>query len=60
MKNVKVTVKGDTLTLEINLKEKGDLSKSGNSMLVATSAGNAEVPGTDLKFGLNVFKPVAK
>ncbi len=60
MKNIGMTVKGNTLTLTIDLSKRIGPSSSGKTVLVASSEGNAEVPGTDLRLGLNVFaKPAS-
>lgn len=58
MDNIKMVVKGDTLTIEVNLSKPGRESGSGKSMVIATTRGNAEVPGTDLKLGLNLFRKI--
>lgn len=56
LKNVKVDVKGNTLTLTVDLtKTQGD-SKSGKNVIIASSEGNADVPGkSGIRFGLNVY-----
>jgi hypothetical protein len=56
MQNIKTTVKGDKLTLEIDLKTTLGPSKSGKTILVASSGGNIPIPGTDLVLGLNAYK----
>jgi hypothetical protein len=59
MKNVNMSIKGDALTITVNLKETGTLSKSGNSEVIATTKGNVSVPGRpDVKIGLNIYQPV--
>jgi hypothetical protein len=59
MQNVKINVKGDTMTIVVNLKKTCGPSKSGKSTVIATTSGNANVEGTaDVKIGLNVFKPI--
>lgn len=58
MKNMKMTVEGNTLTIEIDLSQQGELSKSGKSIVVASSEGNKSVPGAEeYKIGLNIYKP---
>jgi hypothetical protein len=55
--NIKTNVKDGKLTLTIDLKVKGKESASGKSMLIASSGGPKEVPGTGgLKIGLNLYK----
>lgn len=57
-RNVKfMTVKGK-LMIEIDLNAKSPLSASGKSFLIATTAGNVDVPGTeDVKIGINCYRP---
>lgn len=58
MQNVKLEVKGNVLTITVNLKAQATPSKSGKSEVIATTSGNVSVPGTDAKIGLNVYRPV--
>ena len=58
MRNVKFHIKGDTLTIEINLKEELGPSKSEKTMMIATTGGNADIGKDGIKFGLNVYKPL--
>jgi hypothetical protein len=54
-RNMTITVDGDTLTIVVDLsKELGD-SKSGKTVLIASSGGN-KVVRDDIKMGLNVFR----
>lgn len=56
MKNVKMSVKGDTLTIEVDLKARLGKSASGKSITVASSEGNVVVEGhPEIKLGLNVY-----
>lgn len=56
--NVLAEIKDNgTLILTINLKAKGSQSKSGKSTLIATTRGSISIPGTDLKMGLNIYRP---
>lgn len=55
MNNCKMDVKGDTLTITINLKERGGRSKSGKSIMVASTEGIISVPGSEVRIGLNAF-----
>jgi len=53
--NAVVTVKGNELTIKVNLGKNLGPSKSGKTTMIATTGGNQEVaPGTFL--GLNVYK----
>ncbi len=56
-KNIKASVKGDTLTLVIDLTKNQGESGSGKSEIVATSGGNVEVDDTKgLRLGLNLYR----
>ncbi len=58
MKNVKMTVTGDHLLIDIDLREHGDVSKSGKSIIIASTEGNKDVPGAPgVKIGMNIYKP---
>lgn len=55
--NVKVEVKGNIMTLTVDLSKDLGVSSSGKSHIVASSRGNAPVPGKEgMLFGLNVYK----
>jgi len=56
MKNIKMSVNSDILTIEIDLKKDFGQSKSGKSIIVASTQGNTSVPDTDFKIGINCFK----
>lgn len=57
MKNVEMTREGDILIVKIDLTKTQGPSASGKTIIVATSEGNATVPGeTDMKIGINVYK----
>lgn len=59
MQNVKMTVKGSLLLIEVNLKAKTTESKSGKSAVIASTQGNVSVPSLpDVKVGLNVYTNV--
>ena len=58
MENMEMTVNGDELTIKVNLKQDLGLSKSGKTRIIATSRGNAKIPGTDVTIGLNIYKRV--
>jgi hypothetical protein len=59
MQNITMSVKGNTLTIVVDLSKKGELSKSGKSHLIATTGGSVDIPGAPgAKLGLNIFKPV--
>jgi hypothetical protein len=46
------------MLIEVDLSQSGDVSKSGKSIVIASTEGNKSAPGTeDIKIGLNVYKP---
>lgn len=56
MKNVKFEIRGDVLVINIDLKERHGASRTGQSVLIATTEGNHELPGhSNMFFGLNVY-----
>ena len=55
MQNVKMTVKGNKLVIEVDLTQEFGLSKSGKSISIASTLGNKSVKD-DIKIGLNVYK----
>lgn len=57
MQNVKTEVKGQTLTITVDLSAPGNRSASGKSEVIASTHGNAALPG-GYKLGLNLFKPL--
>lgn len=58
MKNVEFSVKGDKLTIVVDLKERLGKSASGKTILVASTGGNIAIPGyEDVKLGLNAYVP---
>jgi len=57
MQNVQMQVTGDKLTITIDLSKSQGPSKSGKSEIIATTGGNASVPGKPFKLGLNLYRP---
>lgn len=56
MQNVKTEVKGNTLTITVDLSARLGPSSTGKTIIVASSNGSAKVPGHEgVKFGLNVY-----
>ena len=56
MDNVKSTVNGNILTIEVDLSKRLGRSASGKTIIVATTAGNQKVEGfPDIQYGLNVY-----
>ena len=57
MKNVAMEVKDNKLIITVDLSKDCGPSSSGKSRIVASTEGNADVPGhTGTKIGLNVYK----
>lgn len=58
MKNVKMSVTGNKLLIEVDLSQSFGPSSSGKSITVASTEGNKPVPDAEeIKIGLNVYKP---
>lgn len=55
-KNVKMVVEGNTLTITVDLKADFGKSASGKTNIVATTAGNVAIPGSDAILGLNIYR----
>ena len=56
MKNVKVTVQGNLLTITVDLTQNQGPSSSGKTDIIATTEGNVSVPGReDVKLGLHIY-----
>lgn len=59
MQNITTNVKGNKLTITVDLSKEFGKSASGKSISIASTKGNKTVEGTDdVKLGLNVYKPV--
>ena len=58
MENMKMEVKGTTLTVVIDLSKRGKVSTSGKSTMIASTGGNVTIPGTNLKIGINAYEPI--
>jgi hypothetical protein len=60
MTNVKTSIKGSTLTIEVNLTERHGPSSSGKTEMIASSQGNVKLPPphADISFGLNVYTKI--
>ena len=55
--NVMAELSGTVLVLRIDLAERQGKSKSGKSMIIATTSGNYKLagPGGDVVVGLNIY-----
>jgi hypothetical protein len=56
MKNVAMKVVGTKLTIEIDLAKSFGDSKSGKSIVIATTGGNVVTSDGVTKIGLNVYR----
>ena len=57
MKNVDISVNGNTLTIKVDLSKDFGETKSGKSISIASTDGNVSIPGNDeIKIGLNVYR----
>jgi hypothetical protein len=54
--NVQMKMEGDILTIKVNMSENFGRSKSGKSIIIASTEGNITIPGTDAKMGLNIYR----
>lgn len=56
MENVNMTVKGEKLIIEVDLKHRGGKSTSGKTTRIASTEGNMPVNGQNgVYIGLNVY-----
>ena len=56
MKNVEMSVDGETLIIQVDLSKNFGPSKSGKTILIASTEGNVSVPEREEKIGLNVYR----
>lgn len=56
-RNVSVELDGNMLIIRADIGAETTTSGSGKSEVVASTNGNVAVPGTDLKLGLNLYRP---
>jgi len=59
MKNVTTAVKGNKLVIEVDLSKNFGPSKSGKTVIIASTEGNQKVDGADAILGLNIYKKAA-
>lgn len=58
MKNVELKVSGDILTISVDLSKNFGASKSGKTIIIATTEGNTQLKGRSEIVGLNVYKKI--
>jgi hypothetical protein len=56
MKIVEMTVKGNMLTIAVDLSKEFGPSASGKTIIIASTEGNVTIPGHEEKIGLNVYR----
>lgn len=58
MRNVEMEKKGDILTIKIDLSKTHGRSKSGKTIIVASTDGNVVVEDTPVKIGITAYRSV--
>jgi len=56
MKNIEMTVEGETLIIKVDLSKESGPSKSGKTIIIASTEGNISVPDREEKIGLNIYR----
>ena len=56
MKNIEMTVEGETLIIKVDLSRDFGPSKSGKTIIVGSTEGNVSVPEREEKIGLNIYR----
>jgi hypothetical protein len=56
VKNVKLSVSGNTLTITVDLTQEFGPSSSGKTIIIASTEGNISLPGRTEVVGLNVYR----
>jgi len=56
MKNIEMTVEGNTLIIKVDLAKEFGPSSSGKTIIIASTEGNQSIPNRDEIVGLNVYK----
>jgi hypothetical protein len=56
-KNIEIVIKDGKAIITVDLGKDYGLSSSGKSRIIASSEGNASIPGAeDVKIGLNIYR----
>ena len=60
MKNVKMSVEGDILTITVDLSQDFGPSSSGKTIIIGSTLGNKQVSRKhpDVRVGVNVYKKI--
>ena len=56
MKNIEMTVEGNTLIIKVDLTKEFGPSASGKTIIIASTEGNQSIPNRVETVGLNVYK----
>jgi len=57
MKNVEMKIEKTILTITVDLAKDFGPSKSGKTVIIATTSGNVSLPDNEeIKIGLNIYK----
>ena len=56
MINTDMTIKDDILTITVDLTYDAGPSKSGKTIIIASTQGNKQIPGTGATIGLNIYR----
>ena len=57
MQNVDMKIEGSKLVITVDLSKDFGPSKSGKTIIIATTGGNVSLPGNEaVKVGLNIYK----
>ena len=57
MKNVEMSLEGNTLIIKVDLSKEFGPSASGKTIIIASTEGNVTIPGREeAKVGLNVYR----
>ena len=51
-----MTVQGEVLIIKVDLSKDFGPSKSGKTIIIASTEGNVSVPERDEKIGLNIYR----
>jgi len=56
MKNIEMSIEKETLIIKVDLSKNFGKSKSGKTIIVASTEGNVSVPERNEKIGLNIYR----
>ena len=56
MINADLKVSGNILTITVDLAKEAGPSKSGKTIIIASTQGNKQIDGTDATIGLNIYR----